>query len=229
MARSHAYEAAKPVEFGAAGRNWEAIGWRVDVEFHEIPTFFRPAEWMGRLGPLLPSRYSPLDSEGRGSQSIYLTELPRPLALVLADLLGAEIAALARAEVVAEPESVVPNPELVIWEEHLRGSIDRDPVLDSTEKQALILSRRGQGLFRQRVQMRETYCRITGVSHPEHLRASHCKPWRDSSNEERLDGESELGVRVDVEFDAGRFSAGQLRYLEFHRDRVFLRAQLSRV
>jgi putative restriction endonuclease len=34
----------------------------------------------------------------------------------------------------------------------------------------------------------ERACRIPGVTREEHLRASHCKPWRDSSNEERLDG-----------------------------------------
>jgi putative restriction endonuclease len=38
----------------------------------------------------------------------------------------------------------------------------------------------------------ETRCRITGVTNPIHLRASHCKPWRDSNNEERLDGENGL-------------------------------------
>ncbi len=38
----------------------------------------------------------------------------------------------------------------------------------------------------------ETKCRITGVDVPTHLVASHCKPWRDSSNDERLDGENGL-------------------------------------
>src|SRR5687767_3592176 len=38
VARSHAYEAPKPLEFGRAGRNWDVIGWRVDVTFHEVPT-----------------------------------------------------------------------------------------------------------------------------------------------------------------------------------------------
>jgi hypothetical protein len=31
IARSHAYEAPKPLEFGSAGRKWGEIGWRVDV------------------------------------------------------------------------------------------------------------------------------------------------------------------------------------------------------
>src|SRR5205809_936373 len=72
VARSYAYEAPKPDEFGSAGRNWEAIGWRADVEFHEVRTPFRPADWIERLRPLLPDRYAPLQRDGRGVQSIYL-------------------------------------------------------------------------------------------------------------------------------------------------------------
>ena len=51
----------------------------------------------------------------------------------------------------------------------------------------------------------ERKCRLTGVSNPEHLRASHCKPWRDSSNEERLDGENGLLLTLSMEhlFDRG--------------------------
>jgi putative restriction endonuclease len=52
--------------------------------------------------------------------------------------------------------------------------------------------RRGQGLFKDRVSQIESRCRITGVQNPVHLVASHCKPWRDSTNEERLNGENGL-------------------------------------
>jgi hypothetical protein len=262
IARSHAYEAPKPLEFGTVGRNWDAIGWRVDVRYHEIPTVVRPVEWMELLRPLLPARYSPLLPDGRGSQSIYLTELPRPLAFALADLLGPEVAALARSESIAEPELEAQNPELVLWEEHLRQRIESDATLTDTDRQALVLARRGQGLFRQRVQQLESRCRVTGVDRPEHLRASHCKPWRDATHDERLDGENGLlltpsidhlfdrgfitfrpdgrlllspvahrpslhrmGVPVDGDLDVGNFSAGQRRFLEFHRDKVFLQAQ----
>ncbi|MCQ9617926.1 hypothetical protein L1889_15650 [Paenalcaligenes niemegkensis] len=40
---------------------------------------------------------------------------------------------------------------------------------------------------------------------PEHLRASHCKPWRDATNEERLDGENGLLLTpgIDHLFDQG--------------------------
>jgi len=51
----------------------------------------------------------------------------------------------------------------------------------------------------------EHACRITGVNREEHLRASHSKPWRDSSNEERLDGENGLLLTPNIDhlFDRG--------------------------
>ena len=77
------------------------------------------------------------------------------------------------------------------WEEYLIESIRQRPI-EATAKSALILARRGQGLFKQRVRQVERRCRITGVERIEHLRASHCKPWRDSSDPEHLDGENGL-------------------------------------
>ena len=49
---------------------------------------------------------------------------------------------------------------------------------------------------------------MTKVDRPEHLVASHAKPWRDSSNEERLDGENGLLLTptIDHLFDKGFIS-----------------------
>jgi hypothetical protein len=49
---------------------------------------------------------------------------------------------------------------------------------------------------------------VTEVDKPEHLIASHTKPWRDSSNDERLDGENGflLTPTVDHLFDKGFIS-----------------------
>lgn len=71
-----------------------------------------------------------------------------------------------------------------------------------------MLARRGQGLFRQRVQKVESRCRVTRVDRLEHLRASHCKPWRDSSHVERLDGENGLLLTPSIDhlFDRGFIS-----------------------
>jgi putative restriction endonuclease len=208
VARSHAFEAPKPAEFGTAGRNWDQIGWRVEVTYQLLPRPFRPADHMHALRPLLPDRYAPLQADGRGSQSIYLTELPRALALVLAQLAGTQALAIAQAESGADPDSTAVSAELTVWEEHLRRRVESDATLRPTEKEAIVLARRGQGLFRENVQQFETRCRITGVSRPEHLRASHCKPWRDASNSERLDGSNGLLLTPSIDhlFDRGFIS-----------------------
>src|SRR6188508_3422110 len=80
-----------------------------------------------------------------------------------------------------------------------------NPLFKKTEKQALIRARRGQGLFKERVAAIEPRCRITGVENPVHLVASHCKPWRDSTNEERLEGENGLLLTPSIDhlFDRG--------------------------
>lgn len=80
-----------------------------------------------------------------------------------------------------------------------------DETLPETERQAVVQARRGQGLFKQRVMNIERACRITGVTREEHLRASHCKPWRDATNEERLDGENGLLLTPSIDhlFDRG--------------------------
>jgi HNH endonuclease len=54
----------------------------------------------------------------------------------------------------------------------------------------------------------ETCCRITRVDNPTHWRASHCKPWQDSTDEERLDGEngSLLTPSIDHHLDRGFIS-----------------------
>jgi hypothetical protein len=208
IAFSYAYEAPKPVEFGDAGRNWDEIGWRVDVKFEEFFHLFRPVEWIEHLRPLLPARYSPLLQDGRGVQAIYLTELPRGLALAIADLLGSELGARARSGSVAESELPPASGETVLWEEHLRKGIEMDAALGQTEKEALVLARRGQGVFRERVQRIERSCRVTGVERLEHLRASHIKPWRDSTNDERLAGGNGLLLTPSIDhlFDRGFIS-----------------------
>ena len=86
--------------------------------------------------------------------------------------------------------------------------IREDRTIPETERQALVLARRGQGQFRANVLTIERACRVTKVERPEHLIASHTKPWRDSSNEERLDGENGflLTPTIDHLFDKGFIS-----------------------
>jgi putative restriction endonuclease len=208
FARSHAYEAPKPLEFGQAGAYWDTIGWRVDVGFNELRLPIRPVEHMQVLAPRLPTKYSPLQESGSGIQSVYLTSLSEPLAAALIDLLGAEARALVRGYQTAEPGVIQPAIGLAQWEEHEMNRVRADVNIPDTTREAVVLARRGQGLFKRRVMEIEHSCRITKVNREEHLRASHCKPWRDSSNEERLDGENGLLLTptIDHLFDRGFIS-----------------------
>lgn len=269
VARSYAYEAPKPEDFGSAGRNWDMIGWRVDVQYQRLAKPFRPADWIERLRPLLPDRYAPILPDGRGVQAIYLTQLGRPLALALAELVGNEALAFAQSDlapetVMLEHDHVPIRSEVALWEEHLRRKIEDDATIPETEKTAIVLARRGQGRFRELVYEQEKRCRVTGVERLEHLRASHCKPWRDcEANEERLDANNGLmltpsidhlfdrgfisfsdagrvliapvahreslermGVPTSRPVDVGSFRVEQRKYLEYHRDLVFLEARV---
>lgn len=213
VARSYCYECPKPAEFGTAGMYWDEIGWRVDVRFNEEPMAIRPKDHMDVLAPLLPDRYAPLRANGDGLQSIYLTQLPQRFAEGLASLMGRHVLELVKGTAIQEPVANYLRPETmpppsIVWEEELIRRIETSSDITETEKAALILARRGQGVFKRNVKKLEVACRLTLVDRDEHLRASHCKPWRDSTNEERLDGENGLLLTPSIDhlFDRGFIS-----------------------
>jgi putative restriction endonuclease len=202
IAQSYCWESPKPLEFGTAGEYWENIGWRVKVNFTRLLNQVRPKDHIDLLRPLLPAKYSPLQPNGNGLQSVYLAAVPEALAEVLLGLIGQEVAPLALA---ANDVLPVVSDDLELWERKQEAYVVDDPSIDVTERLAIITARKGQGLFKDRVSLIETRCRITGVENPVHLVASHCKPWRDSSNEERLNGENGLLLTPSIDhlFDRG--------------------------
>jgi hypothetical protein len=208
VVQSYCYECPKPAEFGSAGPNWENIGWKVDVHYYDLINQIRPTQHMAVLRDFLPERYSPLHISGRGMQGIYLTRIPAPLMQALANIIGDEALRLMQMSVAADVIKKY-GDSVVEWEEHLRDEIAASDSLNETEKVQLIIARRGQGKFRENVQRIERFCRVTKVDRPEHLRASHCKPWRDcATNDERLNGENGLLLTPSIDhlFDRGFIS-----------------------
>ena len=211
IAQSYCYESPKPDEFGTTGLSWSAIGWKVDVRFQELSNRIRPKDHIQELRPFLPEKYSPLQKDGNGLQSVYLAEVSPELAASLFRLIGPEATSVkdtATALNGLAPEILQPEATLEEWEHRVERMIHDTPTLQETEKQSLIQARRGQGIFRANVQRIESQCRITKVNRPEHLIASHCQPWRDSNNDERLDGENGLLLTptIDHLFDKGFIS-----------------------
>jgi putative restriction endonuclease len=80
--------------------------------------------------------------------------------------------------------------------------------LAETERQAVTNARIGQGTFRQRLMEMWKGCAVTDVRIPTVLRASHIKPWRFSSNSERLNPYNGLLLlpQYDQLFDKGLIS-----------------------
>ena len=208
--RRHCYECPKPTEFGSTGMNWELIGWRVDVTFTPVNRPLRPKLAWSSINHLFPVKYSPLNQEGGGNQGTYLAEISAELGATLLGLIGISAETLARFtlnnSLYDNPSSAV--PQVTQWEDHIEQELASTGVVNDTVRTALIEARRGQGAFRRNVFLLERSCRITGVQKPEHLVASHCKPWRDSTNDERLSGENGLLLTPSIDhlFDRGFIS-----------------------
>lgn len=82
------------------------------------------------------------------------------------------------------------------------GELNKAP---PTEKDAIVKSRIGQGPFRVALEQYWKSCAVTGCCVLPALRASHIKPWRESSNNERLDPYNGLllTANIDALFDRG--------------------------
>lgn len=91
------------------------------------------------------------------------------------------------------------NGALNKYAEYLQEGFDTDIEADveailaeggvtATEKELLLKTRIGQGSFRQKLIALWGGCAVTGYKDTSMLVASHIKPWRASSNKERLDG-----------------------------------------
>jgi hypothetical protein len=180
----------KAGRIATTGQHWQDFGWKVPVKFNALSQKVRPEDHIDVLRPLAPARYGPLQANGDGEQGIYLTELTTAFAETLAGVIGTE----------ANPSSAVSvgapmrtNDDLDFWEHRLEAAVETDTSLPPTEHETIIRARCGQGLFKERVMRIEGRCRITKVDNPVHfVVASHCKPWRDSSNQERLNGDNGL-------------------------------------
>jgi len=258
-------ESPKPEEFGTAGTNWSQIGWRVGVRWRRLANAVRPKDHIAWLRPELAKKYAPLTPDGNGLQSVYLTQIGAGLASALFGLIGNEATSVADVghEISRiERDSPAPEQDIEEWEQRVEIAITVDTAIRETERTALVQARRGQGIFRDNVRSIERACRITKVERMEHLIASHVQPWRDSNNEQRLDGENGLlltptvdhlldkgfisfedsgqvivspvadqrslkrmGIDLEGRVNAGVFSLGQRRYLEFHRENVLRMAR----
>jgi putative restriction endonuclease len=117
-------------------------------------------------------------------------------------VIGQEVAPIAMSAARVKPVS---TDDLDSGERKIEQGVAADPSISETERLAIIRARKGHGLFKERVAKIESKCRIAGVENPVHLVASHCKPWRDATNEEEFNGENGLLLTPSIDhlFDRG--------------------------
>ena len=191
-------QTAEKPDFGTKGDNWSKEGWLVPVEFTELKFKPRPKDFISELLPFLPQKYSPLQSTGDGNQGVYLASISKEFGDIL----------LAKAGVSASAFQQPSIGDETLKDEAEQKSVEGRTDIGPTQKLQLIQSRRGQGIFRTNVRLNESQCRITGVSNPNFLIASHIKPWSVSNDKEKLDGNNGLllSPHVDSLFDKGWIS-----------------------
>jgi len=187
----------KPSEFGKVGDYWAHEGWLISVYFTPAPKPMRPTVHATTIAPLLPERHSPIRPNGHGNQGCYLASISDALGLLLLALLGVDAQPVFTSSHVVN--DVNHDAELL---EDLQ-QIDHAYNLPETQRLQLAKARIGQGLFRNLVMLDDPRCRVTGVEDTRLLIASHIKPWRGSTNEERISRHNGimLSPHVDALFD----------------------------
>lgn len=121
------------------------------------------------------------------------------------------------------------DPQAFEEETNIQQRLD----IGSTQRTQLVFARRGQGIFRTNVRLIEKSCRVTGLAEPRHLVASHIKPWRNSSDLEKLDGHNGLllSPHIDHLFDKGFISftdGGTLLTSQHLREQVLTKWHLDK-
>ena len=236
-------------EFRNSGEGWSNEGWFVETDFAELDNQILPKDHIDKIRELLPAKYSPLQQNGNGIQSVYLANVPTEMATILIQLIGSE--ASNKIDYLVDVENVLERPT-----DALDNQIVERTDIGAVEQIRLLRSRRGQGVFKRNVMLHEKGCRVTNVTDIRHLRASHIKPWSVSDDREKLSGSNGLLLSphidhlfdegwisfgdkedilvsnkitpgltsawaIDVDHKIGKFTDSQSEFLEFHRSKIF--------
>lgn len=173
----------------ASDAPWAKNGWMLPVTFVALTPPIDPREHLNVIERYRPKSHSPIQANGHGTLN-YLSAISDDFGNALLKIASLDLNQLATA---ATSDDVLNDLE----------AIEKDPATSPTVRLQLSNARIGQGAFRKRVLAMEPACRVTGIAMPSLLRASHIKPWRESTNAERLDGANGLMLapHIDLLFD----------------------------
>ncbi|MEG0472243.1 MAG: HNH endonuclease [Solibacillus sp.] len=153
------------------------IGNMFSANYEELAFSINIKEHFDVINPLLPIKYSPFQSNGDGNQG-YLYPCNEMLAMKLLEL-------------ISDANIYEENEEQLEFAMSMIAKKERDtlaPVLIETEAEAKVKIRKGQQKFKKHLTpLWNNQCALCGITLPALLRASHAKPWKDATDEERLD------------------------------------------
>ncbi len=113
--------------------------------------------------------------------------------------------------------------EEIVDHDEVTSVIEDYANLKETERDAVVKSRIGQGLFRKElIKKYNSSCIITGINEKKLLIASHIKPWAVCSNAERLSVEN--GLLLSPTFDK-LFDCGLISFTDLGK--ILISSQLS--
>jgi putative restriction endonuclease len=184
IVKSESYTKKNPHGKKDKKNKWAKEGWMVNVDYRELINKISPKDHIDQIRPLLPTKYSPLKSNGDG-QELFLTGISSDLADVILEIIGESVN-----PILSESSSLLGSEksDKEAEEDLVEKEIQNDPALTKTEVRALTKARIGQGKFRnQLIKFWNSKCSVSGVDLTSVLIASHIKSWKDSDNREKLD------------------------------------------
>lgn len=156
---------------------WNDSGYLVELQYHELEVPLNVRAAFDEIVPLLPLKYSPFQQDSNGNQG-YLYPCNEELAIKLLEL-------------ISDTNIYQVDDEQL---ELSIGTVRRTerntfvPMIAETQAEAKTKIRLGQQKFKKGLMpLWDHKCALCGIDLPVLLRASHSKPWKDSTNDERID------------------------------------------
>ena len=158
-------------------KSWNDKGYLVELDYHELEVPVNIPSNFDDILPLLPIKYSPFQSNADGNQG-YLYPCNEELSIKLLEIIGDQN--------IYQVDDV--QLELAIGTVRPTERNTFIPMIFETEAEAKTKIRIGRKKFRENLMpLWEHKCTLCGIELPALLRASYSKPWKDSTDVERVD------------------------------------------
>ncbi|MGX9134329.1 HNH endonuclease [Rummeliibacillus sp. JY-2-4R] len=167
----------RPKELQNDSVNDKEMGYLVSLEYHELEATINVQDHFSEIEPFLPIKYSAFQANGTGNQG-YLYPSNDELTIILLELIG-------EANIIkVEKEQLRFSLDAIELNEHHPLA----PLITNTESKVKMKMRVNEHKLREKLEIIwQTSCPVCGIHLNDVLRVSRPKPWKDSTNDEKLD------------------------------------------